>query len=190
MRLGSHVFLLPARVFTVSLQRPYDLNLQRRLALERTETPIIYIADQADVPTTVQAMKAGAVEFLIRPFSDEALLSAIREALGRSTVVRGREAEMRLLRDGYAALSLREQQVMTLVVAGLLNKQVGVELGISETTVKAHRGRVMQKMGAKSVADLVRMATRLRLERVSSASPHLRSPARPRIAAQSAAVSL
>jgi formate hydrogenlyase transcriptional activator len=166
-------------VFNVSLHGPNGLDLQRRIAVERTETPIIFIADRADVPTSVQAMKAGAVEFLIKPFSDEALISAIREALKRSTVALGREAEMRLLRDCYASLSHRERQVMALVVSGLLNKQVGAELGISEITVKAHRGRVMQKMAAKSVLDLARMATKLRSERASSASRHLRSLAPP-----------
>jgi len=157
-------------VLDVSLPDLNGLDLQKRISVERVETPIIFIAGQSDVPTSVQAIKAGAVEFLIKPFSDEALISAIREALKRSSVALGREAEMRLLRDCYASLSHRERQVMTLVVSGLLNKQVGAELGISEITVKAHRGRVMQKMGAKSVVDLVRMAARLRAERAPSSS--------------------
>jgi formate hydrogenlyase transcriptional activator len=153
-------------VLDVSLSDVNGLDLQKRIAVERTEMPIIFIAGQGDVPTLVQAMKAGAVEFLIRPFSDEVLLDAIREGLKRSSIALGREAEMRVLRGCYAALSPRERQVMALVVSGLLNKQVGAELGISEITVKAHRGRVMQKMGAKSVVDLVRMASRLRSERL------------------------
>jgi formate hydrogenlyase transcriptional activator len=159
-----------------SLQDLNGLDLQKRIAVERTETPIIFIAGRGDVPTSVQAMKAGAVEFLIKPFRDEALIGAIREALKRSSVALGREAEMRVLRDRYAALSHRERQVMTLVVSGLLNKQAGAELGISEITVKAHRGRMMQKMGAKSVVDLVRMAMRLRSERAFLASGQFRSP--------------
>jgi formate hydrogenlyase transcriptional activator len=163
-------------VLDVSLQDLDGLNLQKQISVERAETPIVFITGHGDVPTSVQAMKAGAIEFLIKPFSDEALLGAIREGLKRSSVALGREAEMRLLRNGYASLSHRERQVMALVVCGLLNKQVGAELGISEITVKAHRGRVMQKMGAKSVIDLVRMATRLRSERAFLASGQFRLP--------------
>lgn len=157
---------------------PWDLNgldLQKRIAVERTETPIIFIAGQDDVPTSVQAMKAGTVEFLIKPFGDEAFVGVIREALKRSSVALGREAEVRSVRDCYASLSHRERQVMALVLSGLLNKQVGAELGISEITVKAHRGRVMQKMGAKSIVDLMRMATRLRSDRAFVASGQFRS---------------
>jgi FixJ family two-component response regulator len=157
---------------------PWDLNgldLQKRIAVERTETPIIFIAGQDDVPTSVQAMKAVAVEFLIKPFGDEAFVGVIREALKRSSVALGREAEVRSVRDCYTSLSHRERQVMALVLSGLLNKQVGAELGISEITVKAHRGRMMQKMGAKSVVDLVRMATRLRSDRAFVASGQFRS---------------
>jgi formate hydrogenlyase transcriptional activator len=157
-------------VLDVSLPDLNGLDLQKRIAADRIETPIIFIAGQGDVPTSVRAIKAGAVEFLIKPFSDEALLGAIREALKRSSVALGREAEVRLLRDCYASLSDRERQVMALVASGLLNKQVGAELGISEITVKAHRGRVMQKMAAKSVVDLVRMAARLRADRALSSS--------------------
>jgi formate hydrogenlyase transcriptional activator len=157
-------------VLDVSPQEPNGLDLQKQIAVERVETPIIFIAGQGDVPTSVQAMKAGAVEFLIKPFSDEALTEAIREALQRSSVALRRQAEMRLLRDRHASLSHRERQVMALVVSGLLNKQVGTELGISEITVKAHRGRVMQKMGAESVVDLVRMATKLRSGRFLTSS--------------------
>jgi FixJ family two-component response regulator len=125
--------------------------------------PIIFITGYGDVPMTVQAMKAGAVEFLTKPFNDDVLLAAIRAALERSRVALSLEAEMRVLRDRYASLSQRERQVMALVVSGLLNKQVGGQLGISEITVKAHRGKVMQKMKADSLADLVKMDARLRL---------------------------
>ncbi len=123
--------------------------------------PIIFITGYGDVPKTVQAMKAGAVEFLTKPLNDEVLVSAIRNALERSRVALAQDAEMQELRDRYASLTPREQQVMALVVSGLLNKQVGGELGISEITVKAHRGQVMQKMKANSFADLVKMAARL-----------------------------
>jgi len=150
-------------VLDVSLPGITGLDLQRLIAGERTDMPIIFITGYGDVPMTVQAMKAGAVEFLTKPFSDVVLLTAIRAALERSRVALGLEAEMRVLRDRYASLSQRERQVMLLVVSGLLNKQVSGELGISEITVKAHRGRVMQKMKADSLADLVKMAARLRL---------------------------
>jgi FixJ family two-component response regulator len=126
--------------------------------------PIIFITGLRDVLMAVQAMKAGAVEFLTKPFDDEVLLSAVRQALERSRVALAHQAEMQALRGCYASLTRRERQVMALVVAGLLNKQVGGELGISEITVKAHRGQVMQKMKADSLADLVKMATRLHLE--------------------------
>ena len=149
-------------VLDFSLPGLNGLELQTRVAVERTDMPIIFITGYGDVPMTVQAMKAGAVEFLTKPFSDDALLSAIRAALERSRTALSREAEMRVLRDRYASLSRRERQVMALVVSGLLNKQIGGELGISEITVKAHRGKVMQKMKADSLADLVRMAAKLR----------------------------
>jgi FixJ family two-component response regulator len=149
-------------VLDISLPGLTGLELQKHIAVERTDIPIIFVSGYADVPTTVQAMKAGAVEFLIKPFSDDVLLSAIRAALGRSRIALSREAEMRVLENRYASLSCRERQVMALVVSGLLNKQIGGELGISEITVKAHRGKVMHKMQADSLADLVRMATKLR----------------------------
>jgi len=145
------------------------LELQKRVANSRTEMPIIFITGHADIPMTVQAMKAGAVEFLTKPFTDEALLGSIRQALDRSQEALGRAGENQALRDDYAILSRREREVMALVVTGLLNKEVAAELGISEITVKAHRGRVMQKMKAQSLADLVNMASRLGLGRSRSA---------------------
>ncbi len=163
-------------VLDVSLKDLNCLELQKRIAIERSETPIVFIADQGDVSTSVQAMKAGAVEFLIKPLNEEAFVGAVREGLKRSSVALGREAGMRMLRNCYASLSHREKQVMALVVTGLLNKQVGAELGISESTVKGHRGRVMQKMEANSVPDLVRMAARLRSERAFLAFGQHRSP--------------
>jgi FixJ family two-component response regulator len=147
----------------ISLPGLNGLDLQGLVAGERMDMPIIFITGHRDVPMAVRAMKAGAVEFLTKPFSDDVLLTAVRSALERSRVALSLEAEMRMLRDCYASLSQRERQVMALVVSGLLNKQVGGELGISEITVKAHRGKVMQKMKADSLADLVKMAARLRV---------------------------
>ena len=156
-------------VLDISLPGLNGLDLQKQVAVERSEMPIIFITGYGDVPKTVQAMKAGAVEFLTKPFSDDVLLSAIRQAVERSETALSLAAQMRTLRDRYASLSGREREVMALVVAGLLNKQVGSDLGISEITVKAHRGRVMQKMKAGSLADLVNMAARLGLARAPKA---------------------
>ena len=153
-------------VLDVSLPGLNGLDLQKRVA-ERTDMPIIFITGHGDVPMTVQAMKAGAVEFLTKPFSDDVLLEAIRHAIARSHAALGREAEIQALRARYASLTSREREVMTLVVAGRLNKQVGGELGISEITVKAHRGKVMQKMNANSLPHLVKMAAKLRLTSAS-----------------------
>ena len=167
---SAHEFLIRPRVVVpsclvldVSLPGLNGLDLQQRIAGERTDMPIIFITGYGDVPMTVKAMKAGAVEFLTKPFGDEVLLSAIRSALERSRVALGRESEIQVLRDSYALLTSRERQVMALVVSGLLNKQVGGELGISEITVKAHRGQVMRKMKANSLPDLVTMSARLGL---------------------------
>jgi FixJ family two-component response regulator len=150
-------------VLDVSLPGLNGLDLQKRVAVERIDMPIIFITGYGNVPMTVQAMKAGAVEFLTKPFSDDVLLRAIRNAIERSKTALGHEAEMKALRDRYESLTRREREVMALVASGLLNKQVGGELGISEITVKAHRGQAMQKMQADSLADLVKMASRLGL---------------------------
>jgi FixJ family two-component response regulator len=150
-------------VLDVGLPDLNGLDLQQRVAADRPDMPIIFITGHGEVPMTVRAMKAGAVEFLTKPFGDDVLLIAIRDAIDRSESVVAREAEIRALRDRYASLSHREREVMALVVTGLLNKQVGGELGISEITVKAHRGQVMRKMKARSLADLVNMAARLQL---------------------------
>jgi FixJ family two-component response regulator len=148
-------------VLDVSLPGLNGLDLQNRIAVERIDMPIIFVTGHGDIPMTVQALKAGAVEFFTKPFTDEVLLSAIRRALEHSRLVLSHEADLQALRHCYASLTPREQQVMALVVTGLLNKQVGAELGISEITVKAHRGKVMQKMKADSLPDLVKMSARI-----------------------------
>jgi FixJ family two-component response regulator len=155
--------LLPScLVLDVTLPGLSGLDLQQRI-VDRADMPIIFITGHGDIPMTVRAMKAGAVEFLTKPFDDEMLLGAIDGAIERSRTALGRQAELQTLRDRYAELSHRECEVMALVVAGLLNKQIAGELGISEITVKAHRGKVMRKMKADSLADLVKMAAGLNL---------------------------
>jgi FixJ family two-component response regulator len=150
-------------VLDVSLPDLSGLDLQRLIGAERADMPIVFITGNGDVPMTVQAMKAGAVDFLTKPFNDEALLSAITHALERSAAALADEAQLCELREGYESLTPREREVMAFVVAGRLNKQVGGELGISEITVKAHRGNVMRKMKASSLPELVIMAARLHL---------------------------
>lgn len=150
-------------VLDVQLPDLSGLDLQRRMVDSNNEMPIVFITGHGDIPTTVRAMKAGAIEFLMKPFTDDDLLSAIRHALERSETVLAQERELQVLRTNYDSLSRRERQVMALVVSGRLNKQVAGELGIHEFTVKVHRGRVMRKMKANSLPDLVKMAMKLRL---------------------------
>jgi FixJ family two-component response regulator len=153
--------LLPScRVLDVGLPDLNGLDLQQRIA-DRSDMPIIFITGHGDIPMTVRAMKAGAVEFLTKPFGPEVLLSAIQAALERSRAALDEQANLHALRHRYGLLTPREREVMALVVRGQLNKQAGGELGISEVTVKAHRGRMMQKMEAGSLAELVNMAARL-----------------------------
>jgi FixJ family two-component response regulator len=155
-------------VLDVTLPDLNGLDLQKRV-IDRTDMPIIFITGHGDIPTSVRAMKAGAVEFLTKPFGDDVLLDAIRNAIERSQAALCQEAERRAIRQCYLALSAREREVMALVVSGLLNKQVAAELGISEITVKAHRGQVMRKMNADSLADLVRLAATLHVPLVAHA---------------------
>jgi FixJ family two-component response regulator len=172
---SAHEFLSRPRasvpcclVLDVTLPGLNGLELQQQLA-DRTNMPIIFITGHGDVPMTVQAMKAGAIEFLTKPFKDDVLLDAIRAAIERSRAALHLDSEMRALRHCYESLTRREREVMALVVSGLLNKQVGGELGISEITVKAHRGQVMRKMNADSLPDLVTMAARLGLRAAQNA---------------------
>jgi FixJ family two-component response regulator len=150
-------------ILDLSLPDLNGLELQRRLARDGSAVPIIFITGHGDIPTTVQAMKAGAVEFLTKPFRTEVLLGAVEGAIARSRASLDQHADLRILQERHRRLSRREREVMALVVRGQLNKQVGGELGIAEITVKSHRGRVMRKMQARSLADLVNMASRLRL---------------------------
>jgi len=152
-------------ILDVTLPDLNGLELQERIAAERSDMPIIFLTGNADIQMTVKAMKRGALEFLTKPFDAEVLLNVIRHAIKRSEAVLSRESQLQALRAGYGSLTSREREVMSLVASGLLNKQVGGELGISEITVKAHRGSVMRKMNAGSFADLVNMASRLRVTR-------------------------
>jgi FixJ family two-component response regulator len=150
-------------ILDVRLPDLNGLELQKRIAGDRVDMPIIFITGHGDIPTTVRAMKAGALEFLTKPLGTDALFGAIESALEHSRASLDQQADLQALRQRHASLSPREREVMALVVRGQLNKQVGGELGISEITVKAHRGRVMRKMQARTLADLVNMAARLRL---------------------------
>jgi FixJ family two-component response regulator len=159
-------------VLDVTLPDLNGLELQRLIAVDRANTPIIFITGNGDVPMTVAAMKAGAIEFLTKPFPDDVLLDAIQHAIERSNTALDRDAQIQILRDRYALLTCRERQVMGLVVAGRLNKQVGGDLDISEITVKAHRGNVMRKMKACSFADLVNIASKLDLRGIHGSQNH------------------
>jgi FixJ family two-component response regulator len=150
-------------VLDVELPGLSGLDLQRELTAHGIKLPIIFITGYGDIPMSVRAMKAGALEFLTKPFRDQDLLDAIQQALERDRAARRHSREIAELREHFDALTSREREVMSLVVAGWLNKQIGFELGISEITVKIHRGRVMNKMGAQSLAELVRMTERLEL---------------------------
>ena len=176
-------FLESARVLVpncllldLSLPGLNGLDLQKRIVIERAEMPIIFITGYGDVPKSVEAMKGGAAEFLTKPLNHEVLLSAIRQSLERSRLALTRQAELQTLRNRYASLTAREREVMAWIVSGLLNKQVGGQMDIAESTVKAHRGQVMQKMNAESLADLVKMAAKLRIpEAPNSSGPESKS---------------
>jgi len=163
-------------VMDVELPDLNGLDVQERIAADRTEMPIIFITGHGDIPMSVRAMKAGAAEFLTKPFERDVLLNAIRRAIERSRVALVQAAELKMLQERFASLTPREREVLVWVVSGLLNKQVGAELGMTEATVKAHRGQVIRKMKADSLADLVRIAARLELPLPSRSSG---LPARP-----------
>jgi FixJ family two-component response regulator len=150
-------------VLDVNLPDLSGLDIQQRISDEKSSTPIIFITGYGDIPTSVRAMKAGAAEFLTKPLDDEMLIQAMRDAVLRGQANLKREGAQRQLQERFASLTKREREVMTLVVKGLMNKQVGFELDISEITVKAHRGRVMEKMHASTFVDLVNMAGRLEI---------------------------
>jgi FixJ family two-component response regulator len=152
-------------ILDVSLPGLNGLELQKRISSDQRDMPIIFVTGHGDIPMSVQAMKAGAVEFLTKPFADHVLLDAIRNALDRSRAIIARDEDLRSLKERYAQLTPREREVMALVVVGLMNKHIADELGISEITVKAHRGCMMRKMNATSLAELVNMGARLRLQR-------------------------
>jgi len=174
--LSHSVELAPGcMILDVSLPGLSGLELQKRAADKCSHIPTVFLSAKEDIPTTVEAMKAGASEFLLKPFQPEGLLIALREAIERSRLVTAREKQKREIQRCYATLSLRERQVMALVSSGLLNKEVGCELGISEITVKAHRGQVMRKMRATSLAELVKMAARLGVAKAREATM-LRNP--------------
>jgi FixJ family two-component response regulator len=154
-------FLPSCLVLDITMPGLNGLELQKRLAVDRPDMPIIFLTGSADIPMTVQAMKSGAVEFLTKPFSDSSLLSAVSKAIARSKTLIALDAELRSLKARYARLTSREREVLALVVVGKANKEIACELGISEITVKAHRGQMMRKMEAASLAELVNQAARL-----------------------------
>ena len=168
--VSAHEFLANPRaeapsclVLDVGLPGLSGLDLQARMAELHSDIPIVFITGHGDIPMSVRAMKAGAVEFLTKPFLDQDLLDGIQLAIERDRAARSEDAELRELRECYASLTPRERQVMELVISGRLNKQAAAELGTSEITIKVHRGRVMAKMRATSLADLVNRAARLKL---------------------------